>query len=41
MANNPLSGIDYLLKYVITGSYAGKSSIVNRYITAIFRNQKL
>lgn len=41
MDNNPLSGFDYLLRYLITGSYAGKSSIVNRYITGIFRNQKL
>ena len=41
MDNNPLSGIDYDLKYIITGSNAGKSSIVNRYITGIFRNQEL
>ena len=38
MANNPLSGIDYILKYVISGCYAGKTAIVNRYIKGIFRD---
>ena len=41
MDNNPLSGIDYLLKYVITGCYAGKSAIVRRYTTGIFSNSKI
>ena len=39
MANNPLSGIDYILQYVIAGCYAGKTAIVNRYITGIFKKE--